>query len=210
MTADFDAVVLAGGRAERLGGAPKPLLRTGRRSLLERALDAAAGAGQVVVVGPVPSGGAPGVLATREDPPFGGPVAGIAAGVAALAAHDGAAPWVLVLAVDVPRAAEVVPLLRAAVGQRPGSPGAHLTADGRAQWLVGLYRRDVLTARLDALRAAGGVDGAPVRRLVAGPAWLEVEDPGGLADDVDTWADAARLGVTGPDPSPHPDPTEDA
>lgn len=215
----FDAVILAGGRASRLGGTPKPRLRTDGGSLLDRALGAAEGARRVAVVGPedqVRPGPSDRVVTTREDPPFGGPVAGLAAGLAALP-DAGAAPWVLVLAVDVPQAAAAVPLLLRAVAQEPQASGAHLTSAGRAQWLVGLYRRDVLVGRLDALRAeTGGLHGASVRALVGGLAFLEVPDPGGLADDVDTWADAARLGVRAPDAAPGaasgtaPDTVEDA
>ncbi|MEL3949629.1 NTP transferase domain-containing protein, partial [Streptomyces sp. LNU-CPARS28] len=49
-TAAFDAVVLAGGRAARLGGADKPGVRVGGRALLDRVLAACAGAGTTVVV----------------------------------------------------------------------------------------------------------------------------------------------------------------
>jgi molybdenum cofactor guanylyltransferase len=50
----FDAVVLAGGRSTRLGGADKPGLVVGRRTLLGSVVWAvtAAGASRVVVVGP--------------------------------------------------------------------------------------------------------------------------------------------------------------
>src|SRR5690606_5354922 len=119
----FDAVVLAGGRARRLGGVPKPTLVLRGTTLEQHALAAAVGARRTVVVGPVPTTPAPGhrwppgrdVVRTREDPPFGGPVAGLDAGLQALrrpAAAGGAddaddgdsehPPWVLLLAVDVP------------------------------------------------------------------------------------------------------------
>ena len=73
-----DLVVLAGGRGERLGGADKAALLVDGRTLLERVLEVDLG-GRVVVVGdtPVPDG----VHRTLEDPPGGGPVAGIAAGL---------------------------------------------------------------------------------------------------------------------------------
>ncbi|WP_198601894.1 NTP transferase domain-containing protein, partial [Streptomyces sp. MH60] len=41
--AGYDAVVLAGGAARRLGGADKPGLRVGARALLDRVLAACAG-----------------------------------------------------------------------------------------------------------------------------------------------------------------------
>lgn len=194
----YDAVVLAGGRAERLG-TPKPGLVVAGRPLLEHALAATSGARATVVVGPAeladPTVGPARYLLTREDPPFGGPAAGIAAGLAALPA-DAAAPWVLVLACDVPQAADAVPLLLAAVADSDtDATGDRVDAvravrDGRDQWLVGLYRRDALDAAVARLRAAGGVDGAPAHRLLGALPARTVDDAAGLTDDVDTWQDA--------------------
>ncbi|MDP9398746.1 MAG: NTP transferase domain-containing protein, partial [Actinomycetota bacterium] len=48
----YDAVVLAGGRARRLGGVDKPGLEVAGRSLLDRVLAACAGAGRTVIAGP--------------------------------------------------------------------------------------------------------------------------------------------------------------
>ncbi|MFD6090623.1 molybdenum cofactor guanylyltransferase [Oerskovia sp. NPDC060338] len=210
----FDAVVLAGGRASRLGTSKPRLVVDGAR-LLDHVLAATRDARATVVVGPDDLASDAYVL-TREDPPFGGPVAGAAAGLAAL--PDGAAPWVLLLACDVPRAAEAVPLLVTRAAAAPGTgtaddgiDGVHLAAEGRAQWLVGLYRREALDAAV--VRVAQGVPvggnlsdgdrpgaadgpppsglhGAPVRRLVSGLRLLEVEDVDGLSTDVDTWQDA--------------------
>ncbi|WP_460757041.1 molybdenum cofactor guanylyltransferase, partial [Myceligenerans cantabricum] len=121
---------------------------------------------------------------------------------------DPPAPWVLVVAVDVPRAAEAVPRLVAAVQREPGADGAHLVADGRAQWLVGLYRVAALTDRLSAIAVepdARSGRGASVRRLLTGLHLLRVPDPGSLSADVDTWDDAERLGVRpGPAPKERP------
>lgn len=50
MTA-YDAIVLAGGAAKRLGGADKPGIRVGGRALLDRVLAACADASTTVVVG---------------------------------------------------------------------------------------------------------------------------------------------------------------
>ncbi|MFE5293778.1 molybdenum cofactor guanylyltransferase [Isoptericola sp. NPDC056618] len=203
-----DAVILAGGRATRLGGVPKPTVVLDGATLLDRALAAARDAARTVVVGPDPVL-PPGrdVLATREDPPFGGPVAGLDAGLRALdaaavpaPAHD-APPWVLVLAVDVPRAGDAVPLLRAAVDLPVGDlDGAYLVREGHAQWLVGLYRRDALRRALDAVAAsaspgAAGLAGVPVRRLVAELSCAEVPDRDAVSADVDTWDDLRRLTV---------------
>ncbi|SKC34959.1 molybdenum cofactor guanylyltransferase [Krasilnikoviella flava] len=196
-----DAVVLAGGRATRLGGVPKPTVVLDGATLLDRALAAARDAERTVVVGPDPSL-PPGrdVLVAREDPPFGGPVAGLDAGLGALgAATEGGAPaWVLVLAVDVPRAAEAVPLLRAAVAGHEGTDGAYLVREDRAQWLVGLYRRAALRRALDAVAGPdgpAGLAGVPVKRLVAHLSCVEVPDRDEVSADVDTWDDLRRLTV---------------
>jgi len=200
-----DAVILAGGRATRLGGVPKPTVVLDGASLLDHALAAARDADRTVVVGPdpvVPPGRD--VLVTREDPPFGGPVAGLDAGLRALdaaaarAARQDPPPWVLVLAVDVPRAGDAVPLLRAAVDPTdPDHDGAYLVREGHAQWLVGLYRRDALRRALAevAVSGADGLAGVPVRRLVAELTCAEVPDDDGVSADVDTWDDLRRLTV---------------
>ena len=72
----FDAVVLAGGSARRLGGVDKPALQVGGASLLERVLAAVPSAGRVVVVGP-PRALPPEVVQVREQPPGGGPGAAL-------------------------------------------------------------------------------------------------------------------------------------
>jgi len=82
--AAFDAVVLAGGRGSRLGGASKPEVLVGGRALVDHVLDGVRDARRVVLVAPA-SVARPGVRTVLEDPPGGGPVAGLAAGLAALA-----------------------------------------------------------------------------------------------------------------------------
>lgn len=196
----YDAVVLAGGRASRLDGTSKAGLVVGGARLLDHALEASARARRVVVVGPPELAGAlpahdpvsghagPAPILTREDPPFGGPVAGLAAGLRALPGPG--VPWVLLLAVDVPRAARAITFLEQAVAREPVD-GAYLVRAGRAQWLVGLYRRTALDAALDGVRT----DGAPMKHLVGALRCIEVPDEAGWSDDIDTPADAARLGA---------------
>src|SRR3954451_21606618 len=88
----YDAVVLAGGSGRRLGGVDKPALRVGSTSLLDRVLGAVPDASSVVVVGPSRATSRP-VTWVREDPPGGGPVAALAAGLPLMTA-----PFVAVLA----------------------------------------------------------------------------------------------------------------
>ncbi|MEU5399582.1 DUF6457 domain-containing protein [Streptomyces sp. NPDC005963] len=80
----FDAIVLAGGSAQRLGGADKPGLSVGGRTLLDRVLSASRGARRTVVVGGRRGTERP-VVWAREDPPGGGPVAALDAGLRQLA-----------------------------------------------------------------------------------------------------------------------------
>jgi molybdopterin-guanine dinucleotide biosynthesis protein A len=185
----FDAVVLAGGRARRLGGVSKPAVDVAGRRLIDRTLDAAAGARAVVVVGP-PDVAPPGVRVTREDPPGGGPVAGLAAGLAAL--PDGA-PLVLVLACDLPRVAGASAALLDAAGraEREGADGAVLLdVAGRRQPLAAAYRRASLDAALARLPSGGA--GAAMRDLVRELRLLDVPDDAGYAADVDTPDDLDR------------------
>ncbi|QAY71896.1 hypothetical protein ET471_13900 [Xylanimonas protaetiae] len=184
--------MLAGGRAARLGGTPKPGLLLGGTRLLDLALAAVAEATAVAVVGPADLADAVGrAVLTREDPPFGGPVAGIDAGLRALA-RPGSPGVVVLLAVDVPGAGRAVPRLLAAVTD--DVDGACLERGGHAQWLVAAVRRDRLVAAVETLRAqAGSVHDQPVRRLVAALRLAAVPDTDGASDDVDTWDDLARM-----------------
>jgi molybdopterin-guanine dinucleotide biosynthesis protein A len=177
----FDAIVLAGGTARRLGGADKPQLRVAGRSLLDRAVAAVAEAERIVVVGPVqPVDGA--VTFCREDPPGGGPVAALAAGLPATSAD-----LVVVLAADLPWIAPAIPLLVGAV--RDGGPAVLVDASGRPNHLAAAWPRRQLGAALDRL---GVPTGAAMRALVADVAPVHVQDTGGWGRDCDTWDDLAE------------------
>ncbi|TFD26450.1 molybdenum cofactor guanylyltransferase [Cryobacterium lyxosi] len=197
--ATVDLLVLAGGRGRRLGGALKPAVEVAGRTLLSRVLDARPVARNAVVVGPPAARPAAGDLPddalvwALEDPPFGGPVAGIAAGLTALAANaDAPADWVLVLACDLPWGADAARLLVAAasaaetIGEQ--TEGVHLTDDtGHAQWLAGIYRAPALRAAVD--RLGTHVNGASMRELLAGLNLTGLLDESEAGADVDTWED---------------------
>jgi molybdopterin-guanine dinucleotide biosynthesis protein A len=173
------AVVLAGGRARRFG-ADKLEARVGPGRLLERALDAAhdAGADPVVAVGPPRAGLPTHVSVVREDPPGGGPVAGLAAGLTAV----GEAPVVLVLAGDLLDPAPAMPHLVVALTGEPGADAAVVVdAEGRRQPLLAAYR----TAALRGALAAAPLEGRSMRDLLSGLDVVEVRDGGGWSRDVD-------------------------
>lgn len=182
MIDDVDAVVLAGGRGSRLGAPSKPDFVVGGRRLLDVTLSAVASASRTVVVGPGPV--PPGVLLTREDPPYGGPVEAVAAGLAALGEH---APWTLLLACDLPGAeAGVERLLAADPG--PDVDGVCLRdGDDRLQWLLGCYRTDALVARL---ADRGDPPLTAMYRLLEPLRLVGLEAAADLTHDVDTPDDA--------------------
>lgn len=188
----YDAVIVAGGRATRLAGTNKPEWVHAGHRLLDDALAAAAGASRTVVVGDVevPDG----VLLTREDPPFGGPVAGIAAGLESLsqATTEPRPPWVLLLASDLPHAERAVRRLF------DFDPGEHdgsllIDAEGRPQWLIGCYRLSAVTARLARPDRPSSLYG-----LLEPLNLLGVLTSAEITADIDTKADAARWSVTPP------------
>jgi molybdopterin-guanine dinucleotide biosynthesis protein A len=186
----WGAVILTGGTAARLDGTDKAALAHAGRSLLEHALEAVAGASEVVVVGPEAITSRP-VTFTRESPPRGGPLAGIAAGVAAL---NGAHDLVVVLAVDMPHVtAATVSRLVASVG------------DGDSAWLVDASGRRQLAAavRPGLVPAPGDAHDVPVRVLMRAGRSTDLPALGDEATDVDTWPDVARLDPTTRDEDRH-------
>ncbi len=190
---EHDAVLLAGGRASRMSGIDKTALVADGLALSDHAVAAAARARSVVLVGLRDGRTAPdGVVVTREDPPFGGPVAGIAAGLEAVPEP---APWTLVLACDLVRPEGAVDALLWAADDTADADGfVAVDEDGRRQPLLALYRSSALR---DAVRALGDPTDAAVRRLTAGLRLVEVPLSDGLCADVDEPADAARVTGTG-------------
>ena len=211
----FDALILAGGRSSRLGGVPKQSLVFHGQTLLERSVTAAAGARQCVVVGDAgslafpsgtprrPSGESllPGLLTCREDPPFAGPAAAIAAGLDTLAGAGGGAPYTLVLACDMPLASQAVNVLTNALAGSAAGAGRSVggamavSEDGRAQPLVGLYSTGELTRACRELAGRNALVNGSVCALLANLDVQLVTVPAGSTSDVDTWDDAAALGI---------------
>lgn len=190
----WDALVLAGGAARRLGGRDKPAEMVGGRGLLHRVLDAVGGAEQVIVVGPVrPTARA--VSWTREDPPGSGPVPALAAGLAKVRA-----PLVMVLAADLPfLATAVVQRLASAVFCSAAAGAVVVDDTGASQWLLGCWRTAALSSAL-----AGAGSGslravmAPLQPLRLRlddrrnpPPWYDCDTPADLARAA-AWTEAPR------------------
>jgi molybdopterin-guanine dinucleotide biosynthesis protein A len=178
----FDAIVLAGGAAARLGGADKPALDVGGAALLDHVLAAVTDADRIVVVGPARPASRP-VIWCREEPPGGGPVAALAAGVSHVAADV-----VLTLAADLPWIAPGVPVLRAALEGSSVDCAALVDGDGRVNYLAAAWRRASLVR---AFKALGEPAGAAMGGLVSTVTMLKVPDEGNWGLDCDTWDDIA-------------------
>ncbi|GIF71104.1 molybdenum cofactor guanylyltransferase [Asanoa siamensis] len=181
--ARFAAVVLAGGSARRMGGSDKPSVLVAGISMRDRVLSAVAAAEPRVVVGgrsDVPDG----VRWTREEPPGGGPVAALAAGLATV---DPGAEEVVVVAGDLPMlTTAAVHDLREALSTADGS--LFVDRDGRRQLLCGVWRTAALRRRLTEMAAAqpGGVAGASMRALIEP---LDVVDVSWAGEDPPPWFD---------------------
>ncbi len=207
----FDAVVLAGGRGTRLGGADKPGLVVGQQTLLASVVSAvtSAGVSRAVVVGPERpaalgprssgrgTGGRARVRYAREDPPGRGPVAALRCGLAEVSA-----PSVVLAAADLPflRSAHVTRLLAGLAGQDVAGV-VLLDAAGQPQWLVSCWPSAVLRSALDrypgsSLRGLlGPLDPVLLPDATAAgepPPWLDCD----TADDLRLARDwAARAGT---------------
>ncbi|MGW4207441.1 molybdenum cofactor guanylyltransferase [Lentzea sp. NPDC004789] len=171
----YAAIVLTGGKGERLGGVDKAALSFRDATLLDHVLSVVDDASEIVVVGPEKD--LPGVVWAREDPPGGGPLAGLAAGLAKITED-----WVAVLAVDQPG------LTKGTIA-RLREPGRNaVLSDGRPQWLIGVWK----TADL---REALPEDprGLPLRKTLGQLDPVEVSALPGEARDVDTPGDLDTL-----------------
>jgi molybdopterin-guanine dinucleotide biosynthesis protein A len=180
---DYDAIILAGGRARRVGGIDKALIEIRGRTLLDTAIAAAGAARSIVVVGPERPG-FESVVWAREAPPGSGPVHALSAGLAV-----GSAPLVTVLAADLPFVtADAVQRLAAGVGKADGAVA--VDGSGRDQYLLAVYRRDALLASLNVLPSSIG---ASLGEAVDTLRLVRIRDDSATTD-CDTWDDvtAAR------------------
>ncbi|RLP07615.1 molybdenum cofactor guanylyltransferase [Propionibacterium australiense] len=193
------AVVIAGGSGERLGGMSKADIALGGRRLLDLVLDGldAVVDGALVVVAPGSVQVPEGCRRTLEDPPGGGPLAGVAAGLAALPEAIGQDELVFVCGVDTPAVGALAPPLVRALSRHPGSDGAVPVGgapEPYRQYLQGLYRRGPLARLL----AAAPTRDRGVTRTLRVLDLVEVPVPADVCRDLDSPADLAwwadRLG----------------
>lgn len=157
MASNWSALILSGGTSKRFGS-DKSEAKLEGRALIDLVLDAIPGDVPVVVVGPNRLEFDSRVQVIQEQPPFGGPVAGIAAGISLVKTE-----LVAILATDMPYAPSILPLLIANLDEEIDAI-LPLDDSGFLQPFSGIYRRSALAAALEKLAT---VDGESMRNLVA-------------------------------------------
>jgi molybdopterin-guanine dinucleotide biosynthesis protein A len=184
---DVTALVVAGGRATRFGSdkLAAPLHGT---PLLDHLVDSIPAAWPVVVVGTRRSTPRR-VEWTREDPPDGGPLAGVAAGMAMVTTE-----LVAVVAGDMPYAASALVELAATLAAAPSEVSAAVATDREhvPNPLLAVYR----AAEVREILPADPRD-TPARSLLGLP-HVTVPVPGAAALDVDTRDDLDELSGEAP------------
>lgn len=206
--------MVTGGSAQRMNGVSKPELEVGGSSLLGRVVGALGDARRVIAVGPR-VGTAPVDVWVREEPPGGGPVAALTAGVT-----DVDAPFVALVAGDLPFLTPAA-MTQLRTSADPGTVALAVDDRGRDQYLLAVWPTAALRR---ALASAGPAHGLALRSVYRGvaarridvhrvslpgapPPWWDCDTPEQLAQ-ARTWAavnhdPGAEVDVPGP--GVHPD-----
>lgn len=182
-------VVLAGGRSHRMGR-DKLSLRQGDRTLLQVILDQLApfSIAPLRLAGPKRDEITGDFMWVGEQPPGGGPVAGIKTALEGVEAE-----WTVLMAGDAPKGPLAVPaLLSHRVRLAAGQDGVIVVdARGKRQPLCAMYRTTSLSLALEQL---GEATGASMRQLLENLTLVDLPDTWEAAGDIDTASDAERAG----------------
>ncbi|MBP6997171.1 MAG: NTP transferase domain-containing protein [Phycicoccus sp.] len=176
---EVTVVVLAGGESRRFGSDKLGALLAGT-TVLDRLVDALPATWRVVLVGPRRDLTRAAVEWVREEPPGGGPSAGILAG-SACSTTD----MTVVVAGDMPYAAAALPVLVKALAEAGEDVQAAVGVDddGHANPLLAAYRTAALRQALPE-----PAHGTPAKRLLA-MGHVTVPIGGRISRDVDTPGD---------------------
>lgn len=141
--------------------------------MLSRVLAAVHDADPRVVVGKVPPDLPVNVASTREDPPGGGPVAAIAAGLALVPER---VSFTALLAADLPLlTGEAIDVLRLTIEAAPMQGAVYRDAEGRRQTLCGVWRTPALRKALeDFATERGSLHGASMNSFLERLHFIEV------------------------------------
>jgi len=181
----YAILVIAGGRSVRFGADKLAIL-------LDRVLESLPERATVVCVGPRRPVARADVRWTVESPPLSGPLAAVAAGVAALQVAGDASPATVVLVGgDMPSVGRAVPALVAAIGRADGA--VLLDEESRPQPLASAWRVSALSTQLARI---GDPAGRPLRHLLLGTSFVTIPDRWAAARDIDR-PDDLRAGPGG-------------
>lgn len=191
MTAhEWSAIVLAGGRGTRMGGADKAQLMIDGRTSLDLLLDSLPDGVLALVVGPKRQT-AKSVIFLQEDPPGGGPLAAIEAAMSHVTTQ-----FVAIIAVDMPFAVPVIARALQTLQVTEADACVPIDRQGRAQYLCAAWRTSALQASITRIGACAGL---PARVIYEGASLMSLDlhasegnEPDALLD-LDTPSDLARL-----------------
>lgn len=165
-SSSVSALILAGGKATRLGGIDKREIVVEGRTIFERQCEVLAGM-PLLVSSPREIAG---VTTLRDAVPDGGPLAGIAAGLAAARSE-----WLLVLAGDMPHMTRaVIDRLRARLADDIDAVGVRLA--GMPEPLVCVLRVSVYLPIVQDHLARGMLKASRLLAEGARVAWLDETD----------------------------------
>ena len=166
MRADVSGLILAGGKATRMGGAEKHTLVVDGRTIFDRQVEALRGL-EIIVSSPRDI---PGHRTVRDALPDGGPLAGIAAGLAAARTT-----WMVVIACDMPyMTAPVIDRLIARTADDIDAVGVRVA--GLVEPLVCVLRVSVYLPLVQARLARGDLKVSHLLTEGARVGWLDEED----------------------------------
>jgi molybdopterin-guanine dinucleotide biosynthesis protein A len=192
---EITGALIAGGRATRMGGAPKGLLRLEGRPLVERSLELFAGlfGGSLLVVAEPGHYADVDVPRARDIFPGRGAPGGLHAALAA-----STTPWVFAAGCDMPfLSAEGIALLAA---RRDGALAVVPRWDGRLEPLHALWSRQTLPLLERALTEGDlsmrRLAGLVAARVVEAEAWRAVDPEGRAFLNANTPEQATALGLT--------------
>lgn len=201
-----NAIILTGGRSRRFDGVHKPGVEVDGRSTISRIFQSVRGAAadaEVWVAGPadgLTEAEQKGVRVVREEPEFAGPLAGVAAAVAAMPTEADfsaerefpadTADVTLVLAGDMPlitagHLGELISACRAT-----GRPATGTDDRGKTQFLCAAWPTRLLRARLAEI---GDPTDGPVKLLFAGLEPVAVAVDPEVVSDFDTAAELEAI-----------------
>lgn len=171
------AIIVVGGRAQRLGGVKKPWLQVQGKPIIDHILDAVLPhVQQCILVGDAPTDWSnPRVVWTREEPAGAGPVVAVRAGLQRLDADE-----ILLLAGDAPFISEALTALLS-VDLETGAIAVE--TDGRLQYLCSRVKRNDLERALEDAASS-------MQSVFKG---LHVQTVSAALKDADTWEDVVAL-----------------